>query len=283
MYFKYFVFVILTFNRFYCFAVNEEQSYLQKRLRANGFPQAFINKALQSFDSSKSGQILKLNILGFLLNPDYRPHTSDEGTKKCKVFIVENNEAFSLAENQYGVKKEIIASLLWVESRLGENHGRYHVASVYLSLLLGQQNEAQKNLLSEAQKMGGRVNKFLVSKIKKRAGIKSRWAIGELWALYKMDKQNSKVLSELRGSYSGAFGYSQFLPSSFVLWAKSFKSQGAPDLYNPKDAILSVANYLRQNGYRKGKEKSYKKSLYMYNKSNDYGEAILKLAATING
>jgi membrane-bound lytic murein transglycosylase B len=275
------IILVILFMRSWSFASAEADSYLQKRLRANGFPKDFIDQALKIYDSSKKNQVQRLNILGFLLHPDYSTHTSDEGLKKCREFILENQDAFLRAEKEYGVKKEIVVSLLWVESRLGDNQGHFHVTSVYLSLLMGEQVESQRFLQEEAQKMGGKINKSLIAKIKKRAGIKSRWAVGELWALYKMNKENPKVLTELEGSYSGAFGYSQFLPTSFVMWAKGFNKNTPSDLYNPKDAILSVANYLQKNGYRKNKEKTYRKALFRYNKSNDYGNTILKLATHI--
>jgi membrane-bound lytic murein transglycosylase B len=256
--------------------------YLEKRLKANGFPQSFIQLLLKNYDASKRDQVVKLNVMGFLLSPDYSTHTSPDGIQKCREFINAHSGAFQKAEKSFGVKKEIIASLLWVESRLGDNHGNFHVASVYLSLLLGEHPELIQVLLEDLKKRVPNPNKALIAKTKNRARIKSRWAIGELWALYKMNKANSTVVRDLKGSYSGAFGYSQFLPSSFVTWAKSYSGKRPPDLYNPDDAIVSVGNYLNKNGYKRGKEQSYRKALFMYNKSKDYGDTIIKLAMQVN-
>ena len=57
----------------------------------------------------------------------------------------------------------------------------------------------------------------------------------------------------LKGSYAGAMGYGQFMPSSYRTYARSYKGDGAPDIWdNPADAIASVGNYLRAHGWRGG-------------------------------
>lgn len=255
---------------------------LKKRLKNNGFPPHFIKLLLKNYDESRRDQVIKLNVLGFLLSPDYSGHITPTALQRCREFINEHQQAFTLAEKKYGVKKEIIAALLWVESRFGENHGTYHVASVYLSLLQGEHREVLANLMKELEKKQPHPSKAIIAKTKKRVKIKGRWAIGELWALYKMNKRQSTTVAQLKGSYSGAFGYSQFLPSSFLEWAASSGDHRVPDLYNADDAIVSVANYLKKNGYKTGKEASYRKALFKYNMSTDYGDTILKLASNLS-
>ena len=55
-----------------------------------------------------------------------------------------------------------------------------------------------------------------------------------------------------RGSYAGAMGLGQFMPSSFRKYAVDFDGNGRRNLWNPDDAIGSVANYFRGYGWRKG-------------------------------
>lgn len=256
-------------------------SFLEKRLAKNNFPRDFVKKLLKHYDDSKREQVLKLNVMGFLIVPDYTGHVSVDGEQQCRDFLKEHSAAFQAAEKQFGVKKETIAALLWVETRLGANRGNFHVASVYLSLLQGDHSEMTKVLLADLEKKRPNPSRALVKKTKDRARIKGRWAVGELWALYKMQKLKPSILIDLKGSYSGAFGYAQFLPSSYIQWARSFKKRDVADLSNPNDAIMSVGNYLKKNGYRKGKPASYLKALFHYNRSHDYGDTILKLSDTL--
>ena len=252
--------------------------YLKQRLRKNGFPKPFIQTLLKNYEEAKRDQVVKLNVMGFLISPDYSGHISPDSVQRCRSFLTENKKVFTQAEKKFGVKKEIIVSLLWVESRLGENHGSFHVGSVFLSLLQAEHPQLIQVLLEDLAVRVPSPTKAMIKKTKERAKIKGRWAVGELWSLYKMNKKNPTVASQLKGSYSGAFGYSQFLPSSYVTWAKSFNPKKSADLYSPQDAIMSVANYLHKNGYKKNKPKSYKKALFHYNRSDDYGENILKLS-----
>lgn len=57
-----------------------------------------------------------------------------------------------------------------------------------------------------------------------------------------------------KGSYAGAMGYGQFMPSSFRSYAVDFDGDGVKDLWNPVDAIGSIANYFAEHGWRSGQE-----------------------------
>jgi membrane-bound lytic murein transglycosylase B len=225
--------------------------------------------------------VVKLNVMGFLLSADYSGHISPEAMRRCRDFLEKNKALLQSAEKRFGVKKELITALLWVETRLGDNVGRFHVASVFLSLLQAEHPELKNMLLADLHAKVGKPTPPQIKKVKERSKIKGRWAVGELWALYKMNKKNAKTLGELKGSHSGAFGLSQFLPSSYNQWAVSFKHGRTADLYRTEDAILSVAHYLKKNGYRRGRLASYKKALFHYNRSEDYVATILALASQL--
>lgn len=255
-------------------------SYLKNKLHKNKFPKKYIETLLKYYESEERDKIIKLNTLGFLISPDYSSHYSASALEQCRLFLNTYSKVFKIAEKKYQVKKEIIVALLWVETRLGINRGRHHISSVYLNLLLSDHPEVKKKLIEELFKKIEKPNKTHLKKLNERIQTKMKWANQELWSLYQIHKKQGTFISHSKGSYSGAFGYPQFLPSSYITWGKSLNGS-YPNFDKPEDSILSVAYYLKKNGFRLNNVKSYKKSLYRYNRSNDYGDIILKLAESM--
>ncbi|MBE8167575.1 MAG: lytic murein transglycosylase B [Shewanella sp.] len=76
---------------------------------------------------------------------------------------------------------------------------------------------------------------------------------GQLADLLKLVKEENLDINNLNGSYAGAMGYGQFIPSSYRHYAVDFDGNGSRDLIgSPTDAIGSVANYLHKHGWQKG-------------------------------
>jgi membrane-bound lytic murein transglycosylase B len=72
----------------------------------------------------------------------------------------------------------------------------------------------------------------------------------ELEAFLLLAWESGKDPLMLKGSYAGAMGYGQFMPSSYRAYATRFEGEGAPDIWdNPADAISSVGNYLLEHGW----------------------------------
>lgn len=121
-----------------------------------------------------------------------------------------------------GVPTEIILGIIGVETYFGKIKGSYKVLDALYTLGFGYPKRA-KFFKSELEK-------FLV-----------------LAQLEDLD------VHAVEGSYAGAMGYSQFMPSSYIAYAKSFEENGTRDLMNsPEDAIASVANYLKVHRWKKG-------------------------------
>ncbi len=97
--------------------------------------------------------------------------------------------------------------------------------------------------------------------------------------MLEMKKMLKIDVLRLRGSYAGAFGMPQFLPSSYLKWACSPDNVTRPDLDYEPDAIVSVANYLKGHGWKKGQtEEKSKKILWAYNHNTVYVETIMGVA-----
>lgn len=72
---------------------------------------------------------------------------------------------------------------------------------------------------------------------------------GELETFLLMSRTEGDDPLELRGSFAGAMGYGQFMPSSFKSYAVDFNGDGHINLWDPVDAIGSVANYFKAHGW----------------------------------
>ncbi len=254
-------------------------SYVEKKLKKSGFKPAFIRALKKNYETKHFETVVKLNVLLFLVTSDYHGvQVTEEGVKNVRSFLTKNQKFFAQAEREYGVSRHVIASLLWIETRHGENQGSFHVASSYLHLMQADRKPVIYFLQGKAIDYNSKVTKKQRREIVKRTKTKADWALKELQAMEKIYLRNTKLATTLRGSFSGAFGLPQFLPSSYQQYARASQKKAVADLYKPSDAICSVANYLKQHGWRASKNKSHLKALMKYNNSRDYAEAILKLA-----
>ncbi|MCP4721788.1 MAG: transglycosylase SLT domain-containing protein, partial [Desulfobacteraceae bacterium] len=83
----------------------------------------------------------------------------------------------------------------------------------------------------------------------------------------------------IKGSYAGAMGIPQFMPSNALTLAKDGNNDGRVDLFNHADAISSVANYLKHHGWKPGIPRQRQHEvLFRYNHSNYYVDTLLKVS-----
>lgn len=216
----------------------------------------------------------KTNALG-VPYPWYEGYVTKENALKCKNFLKENEEYFIRAEKKYAVPKEIISALIYVETWHGKFLGKFTplsmLASMSISTELSMLPNYTKNLSLTAKQ-----EKFLQEKINARAN----WAYEELKALLRYSIQNDIDISKIPSSIYGAIGYGQFMPSNIKRFGVDADNDGKINLFEPADAILSVANFLHKQGWKQ-KNIAFKnqvKILKRYNYSTAYAHTILALA-----
>ena len=121
-----------------------------------------------------------------------------------------------------------------------------------------------------------------MKRYEKWARKKSNWAYSELKAFLKYTARETIDPVTVSGSYAGALGIAQFMPSSILAYAKDGNSDGRIDLFNHADAITSIASYLKHFGWHTGiDKKGAKKVIYRYNNSKYYVDAVLKVSALL--
>lgn len=137
-------------------------------------------------------------------------------------FWQENEKALRRAEEKYGVPAEIIVAIIGVETRYGRHKGGYRILDSMATLMVGYP----------------RRSKFFSRELE------------EFLLLARAEGFNPL---EIEGSYAGAMGKPQFMPSSYRMYAVDFDGDGVRDLLNnATDAIGSVANYLSRHGWKRG-------------------------------
>lgn len=251
-----------------------------KELINEGIDSNFIYRTLNHPNTTFNERYVKINVNNFASKPDYSSNWSREAIEKTVKFINNNNEILHLAEINYNVPKEIIASILFIETKHGAFLGNNNLLSVYYSTALCNENVfIAKNKESLKENFSGNDEEFnsLLNKIEERSQKKSKWAIQQLKALYEIERNSNISIYDLKGSWAGAFGMSQFIPSSYLSWAVDGNNDGYINLFETTDAIFSVANYLKSNGWN-SVEESNRKAVFHYNNSSAYVEAVFKLA-----
>lgn len=137
-------------------------------------------------------------------------------------FWQQHREALQAAEQKYGVPAEIIVAILGVETRYGGNVGGYRVVDALSTLAFHYPPRSP----------------FFRSEL-------------EHFLLLTREEQMSHL--DPVGSYAGAMGLGQFMPSSYREYAVDFDQDGKRDIWtNPTDAIGSIANYLKRHGWVAG-------------------------------
>jgi membrane-bound lytic murein transglycosylase B len=137
-------------------------------------------------------------------------------------FWAEHEQVLAEAERKFGVPPEYVLAILGVETRYGRVMGRYRVLDALSTLAFDYPP---------------------------RADFFRR----ELVQFLLLAREEARNPTDLMGSYAGAMGYGQFIPSSFRHYAVDFDGDGLRDIWgNPRDAIGSIANYFSVHGWRAG-------------------------------
>lgn len=248
-----------------------------------GIDSTFIRRLLSMPQTGFDSQCVRINVTNFAQRPDYSHNYNDMSVRTVRTFIAEHDSLLRACEERFNVPKEVVASLLWVESKYGKVLGKHHLPSVYLSVLLCAEPEyITKNMMTV--QTGASLDSTTADSVRRviehRAQRKVAWATEQLRALNAIDRNGTLDIASLYGSWAGAFGLTQFLPSSYVRWAVDANGDGTIDLYDLDDAVFSVANYLRTNGWGPSVEQQ-RKAVYHYNNSNAYVDAVLTLASKV--
>ena len=206
---------------------------------------------------------------------DYDQFAADQPIEKAKKYMGKYREEFDRAEKTYGVDSRVITAILLVESRLGKYLGTRSTLNTLSTLASLMDPTTRKKFYNQIPK----AKRISRKKFERSAQKRSKWAYKELKAYLKYTHKEGLDPAVIPGSFAGAMGLSQFMPSSILSYGKDGDNDGSIDLYTHADAIASIANYLKSHGWHPGiSRKKAEKVIYKYNHSEYYVRAILKIA-----
>lgn len=155
---------------------------------------------------------------------DYRPiFLNDARIQGGRAFYLENRESLERVAAETGVPAEYIVAIIGVETSYGRITGNFRVVDALYTLAFDHPKRAP-------------------------------FFAGELAQLFALTAQEPQLdILALKGSYAGAMGMGQFMPSSYRLWAKDGDRDGRRDLLTHRpDVFASIANYFVVHGWKAG-------------------------------
>jgi membrane-bound lytic murein transglycosylase B len=203
---------------------DDVQRYIEELHRQHGFSRDELNAVFANAERKQS-------ILDAMARPaertlewwEYRKIFLDDARIDGGVqFWSDNAAALAEAEAKYGVAPEYVVGIIGVETRYGRILGSHRVIDALSTLAFDYPKRADffRNELTQ----------FLL-----------------------LVREEGQEYGGLMGSYAGAMGYGQFIPSSYRAYAVDFDGDGVRDIWtNTTDAIGSVANYFGKHGWRGG-------------------------------
>ena len=254
----------------------DEQRYLARTLKQAGCPPDGLDQLLARGNLQYLPGMVSMNVIQKDYSHNYRRFLEPAALERAWRFARHWRTRLAVTEQQFGVERYVIVAILLVETRLGAYTGNVHILSTYASILLDNrpaQRSARANSLTDPASR----ERYL-----RRLERKARWATNELTALIALHRRDALDATQLRGSFAGAFGLCQFLPSSYQQWAHNGTGSGRVDLFWPPHAFCSIANYLRSHGWNDSLSRSEKKKIiWHYNHLNIYASTVLEISEAL--
>ena len=249
--------------------------FLQKKLIKDGFNHEKIQRLYRRPQVFFETEGVTLLFTYSEAKLDYDQFAADGPIDNAKKYMGKYKKDLDRTEKAYGVNGRVITAILLVETRLGKYLGTRSTLNT-LSTLASLMDPQTRTDFYDQIPPAKRISR---TKFEKSAQKRSKWAYKELKAFLKYTHQEGLDPAEIPGSFAGALGLSQFMPSSILTYGKDGDNDGSIDLYTHADAIASIANYLKSHGWRPGiSRKKAEKVIYSYNHSEYYVRAILKIA-----
>lgn len=253
---------------------------LQKRLIADGFDAKHIRQLYSSDEVSFEARGVAAYFQHNEAKLDYNKMTRRTWINEAHAYMKTHNESLAAAEKKFGVDPKVITAIILVETKFGRYLGKRSIINT-LSTMAALTEAAPREYLYDQLNKKTRYDRTAYDK---KADSKSEWAYRELKAFLTYTELHKVDPVSVVGSYAGALGIAQFMPSNILAYGKDGNGDGRIDLFEDSDAIFSIASYLKHYGWKPGltRDQAFK-VVYHYNHSKYYVNAILKITDLLEG
>jgi len=207
---------------------DEVKAFISEVVQRHGFKAGELRKVFSRVQ--RVDPALQLILPGERLSwDDYRAQfVNDKRVAAGVEFWKANRRALERAEKKYGVPAQYVVAIIGVETYYGRHMGKYRVIDALSTLAFDYPPRA-------------------------------RYFRGELEQYLLAARENGLDVFGTRGSYAGAIGLPQFMPTSLRRYAVDFNQDGRIDLARSStDAVGSVANFLKEHGWQPGEPVLYR-------------------------
>ncbi len=222
-------------------------SFIASMVKEHKFEEADLRRVLSQAEKKQS-------ILDAISRPaektkpwhEYRNiFVTDSRAKNGALFWQENAQVLAKVSSEFGVEEEIIVSIIGVETLYGRYMGSYRVVDALATLGFDYPPRA-------------------------------KFFRGQLEHFFLLSREQQQDPLALTGSYAGAMGFGQFIPSSYRQFARDYDGDGFADIWNNKsDAIKSVANYFKAHGWQSGQDVMHPLTYKPVTSSKSSAEALI--------
>jgi len=253
---------------------------LQQRLVADGFDPVRIKKLYDHDDVFFESKGVSQYFLHNEATLDYKKMTKRTWIHEGRIYMRQQDEALQKALKEFGVDPSIITAIILVETKFGRYMGNRSIISI-LSTMATLTDAPPREYLWRQLPAERRLER---NRYDQKADQKAEWAYKELKAFLIYTEQHQMDALSIKGSYAGALGIAQFMPSNIIAYGQDGDGDGRIDLFNDADAIISIASYLKHFGWKPGlnRQQAYK-VVYHYNHSKYYVNTILEIADLLEG
>ena len=248
---------------------------LKQRLIADGFDAGHIDALYRNSRVAFESKGVSAYFLHNEATLDYKKMTETTWITEARNYMRTHDQTLRQAEERFGVDPKVITAIILVETKFGRYLGRQSILNI-LSTMAALTEQAPREHLWTQLPVERRYSR---EQYEKKADQKATWAYKELKAFLTYSQQHQVDPVAVQGSYAGAMGIAQFMPSNILAYGQDGNGDGRINLFEDADAIHSIANYLKHYGWRPGidREKAYK-AVYHYNHSSYYVNTILEIA-----